>query len=396
MVGLAFAIATRTALPQSEVVVLEARPIPQGNPDPLDTRASALNLASRSILEHWGLWSSLAAQSGVIEKIHVSNQGRFGSSLITPEDIGQAPLGYVIENHTLGRALKAKSDELGIELIAPAEVTSLATQPGGTGIELARGGALSADLVIVADGNQSALRSRLGVDVDRRANGQSAVVANVSFPGDQTHLAYERFTPEGPLAMLPLPSVQSGHRRFNLVWSMASARAEHMLRAEDADFAAAVQHAFGWRLGPVAAVGKRSGWVLDRNLAREQVRQGFLVAGNAAHGIHPVAGQGLNLSLRDAATLQRVLIEAVKDQRSVGDLNTLQRYVALVRDDQAQTVAATDLLATLFNRRGVMLDLPRDAALAALDLVAPVRRRIARRGTGLDIPPVWSQDGLSA
>ena len=395
MVGWAFAIAAQRALPQARVTVLEAKPIPDGNPDPLDTRASALNLASRSILTAWNAWPALEAQAGVIEQIHVSNQGRFGSSLLTPSDIGQSPLGYVVENHIIGRALKAIADGLGIELVAPAEVASLDSDGVAPRVTLSDGSSMVADLVIVADGNQSTLRSQLGVAVDRRQTGQCALVANVSFAGPQQHIAFERFTAEGPLALLPLTDAYAGQRRFNVVWSMAADRAQSMLSGDDAGFVAGLQRAFGWRLGAIIATGRRSAWILDRTQAREQVRRGFVVAGNAAHGLHPVAGQGLNLSLRDAATLGLVLAEAANNGASLSDPSVLQRYTALTDDDQALTVAATDLLSTLFERRGPALDLPRDAALIGLDMLSPLRRYIARRGTGLSIAPVWSgEEGL--
>ena len=189
------------------------------------------------------------------------------------------------------------------------------------------------------------------------------------------------------MALLPLSDSHRGEQRFNLVWSVATDRAYQLENVDDAGFLHALQAAFGWRLGRALAVGKRSAWTLNRVRAREQVRPGFVVAGNAAHGIHPVAGQGLNLSLRDAATLAHVLASTRPGTDREGDLSgapeLLQRYESLVREDQNVTVGATDLLSTLFTPRGAWLDLPRDAALAALDFVPPARRAVARRGTGI-------------
>ncbi len=382
MVGLAFAIAVRRALPDATVSVLEARPFPDGNPDPLDTRASALNLASRDILLSWGVWGGIEPAAGVIRQIHVSNQRRFGSSVMTPADVGEDQLGFVAENHTIGRAFKAVADALQIQLRAPAEVSRLLRSDDGVGVELAGGEALHADLVIVADGSQSRLREQLGVAVDIRRTGQRAVVANVSFAGQQQGTAFERFTKEGPLALLPLVDSHQGQQRFNLVWSMSEDKAHCLEAANDAEFMAELQQAFGWRLGRIMAVGKRSAWTLDRVRAREQVRPGVVVAGNAAHGIHPVAGQGLNLSLRDAAMLGRIIALAGEDGTPPGDPVILSRYESCIREDQDLTVGATDMLSTLFTPRGVLMDLPRDVALASLDFVPVARRAIARRGTG--------------
>lgn len=381
MVGLAFALAVRRALPDASISVLEARPLPEGNPNPLDTRASALNLASRAILAHWGVWPHLESRVGVIERIHVSNQRRFGSAVMVPEDVGAKQLGYVAENHVIGRGLKACADGGNIEIRAPASVETLV--PGvNPSVLLTDGEHLDADLVIVADGIESALASRLGIASDLLRLGQSAVVANCAFAGEQKGTAFERFTPEGPLALLPLPDSTPGQQRFNMVWSMQPERAEALATADDGVLMPALQQAFGWRLGALEAIGRRSLWPLERRRAREQFRSGVLIAGNAAHGIHPVAGQGLNLSLRDAATLEQVLTKAASHKVSPGDIRVLADYETRVQSDQNRVVGATDSLATLFRSRGPMLDVPRDLALASLDFVTPLRRAIARQGTG--------------
>lgn len=384
MVGLAFAIALRHISDDFKVTVLEARLPPTGTPSPLDSRASALNLVSKGIFEAWGLWSSLATKLGVIRQIHVSNQQRFGSGLLQPADVGseEDTLGFVIENHHLGRAFLERAQALDIELQAPVDVASLEREAPPRLI-LSTGDSLPADLVIVADGSHSPLREKLGIDVDIRRTGQRAVVANVLFSAAQQGIAWERFTPYGPLALLPLPD-QSGSTgsRFNVVWSMSEEQAEAFEFSEGDEFCRGLQQAVGWRLGKVLAVGKRTGWTLDRVLAKEQVRSGFLLAGNAAHGLHPVAGQGLNLSLRDAWHLGAAFREQLTATKALCVPAALQTFAARVRQDQQETIGATDLLSTLFSRRGPLLDLPRDIALASLDTLSPLRRYIARRGTG--------------
>jgi len=384
MVGLAFAIAVQSALPDAHLSVLEARPFPDGNPDPLDTRASALNLASRDILSDLDAWQPMVAGAGRIRRIHVSNQRHFGSSVMDSADVGEDQLGYVVENHIIGRALKARAEALGIELIAPAMVESVNRPGDPPGLNLAGGTSLLADLVIIADGGASSLREALGIGVDYRSMDQWALVANCSFEGAQQGTAFERFTPEGPLALLPLPDVQSGRQRFNLVWSMSEERAESLVEVDDAVFLDALQDAFGWRLGRLLEVGRRTCWPLERVRAREQYRPGYLIAGNAAHGIHPVAGQGLNLSLRDAARLGSTLRSLCSEGCNPGSKVVLAEYERRVLDDQHRIVAATDGLATLFTIRGPWLDLPRNLALAGLDLIPPLRRVIARQGVAAD------------
>ncbi len=384
MVGLAFAVAVKDAIRHADVAVLEARSLPTGTPDPLDTRASALNLASRDILRSLEVWPALNGHSGVIRKIHVSNQRRFGSALMDASDVGADCLGFVCENHIIGRALKSQADTLGVAIRAPMDVTSVSSTGGLPVFTLGDGEAMAADLVIVADGGDSRLRGLLGISVDRNRSGQSAIVANVAFMGAQADVAFERFTAEGPLALLPLPTVQRGEQRFNLVWSAAEDRAAALLERDDAGFLAALQEAFGWRLGELLKVGRRNVWPLERVRAAEQIRPGIVIAGNAAHGIHPVAGQGLNLSLRDAITLAATLQSAALAGERLGSPDVLARYLRATESDQSRTIQGTDLLSTLFSRRGLLLDGPRDAALAALDLLPPMRRQIARIGTAAD------------
>jgi 2-polyprenyl-6-methoxyphenol hydroxylase-like FAD-dependent oxidoreductase len=150
----------------------------------------------------------------------------------------------------------------------------------------------------------------------------------------------------------------------------------------DADFLDALQRAVGWRLGRLTDVGRRTAWDLSRIAVREQVRAGVVIAGNAAHTLHPVAGQGFNLSLRDASRLAQTLTEAHAQGETFSSLPVLRRYESAVAKDQQETTRATDFLATLFRSRGFLLNLPRDAALAGLDFLVPLRRSIARRGTG--------------
>lgn len=424
MVGLSFGLTIRHALPDAQITILEAKPLPTGTPDPLDSRASALNLASQSILSGLGVWDELTQQAGEICQIHVSNQSRFGSAMIDCSDVHADRLGYVVENHHIGRTLKQKADQVAVQVQAPAEVKALDRQGECPAVIMADGQRREADLVVVADGSQSLLRDQLGISCEWRKTGQCAVVANVNFVGEQQGIAFERFTAHGPIAVLPLANTTPNQQRFNVVWSMTLDAAKALEHQSDALFLEAFQRAFGWRLGRALQVGRRNLWPLDRVMVREQSRGGFLIAGNAAHGLHPVAGQGLNLSLRDAATLGATLqcaqvasqapslsathiavggaalmassARSTSAHQPLSMATALAAYEQTVARDQAQIVDATDLLSTLFNRRGVLLDLPRDAALSALDLIKPLRRDIARRGAGLDALSRHSWDDLFA
>ncbi|MDG0991453.1 MAG: FAD-dependent monooxygenase [Luminiphilus sp.] len=382
MVGLAFAIALKRSLPLAAVRVLEARVLPSGVPSPLDSRATALNLASRDILDSWGIWRQIAAAGAAIRAIHVSSRGRFGSAIMEASDVGEAALGYVVENHHVGAALLKLAADNGVLLQAPAGVTGIDVSGPSPLILRGKEAPIPADLVVIADGADSALCRSLGVNTVKREVEQRAVAANVRFEGASEGTAWERFTEHGPLALLPLPDDVAGSQRYNLIWSMHPDESRAMENADDAEFLQALQRAVGWRLGRLTDVGRRTAWNLSRIAVQEQVRAGVVIAGNAAHTLHPVAGQGFNLSLRDASRLAQILaVNRDSDEGSVS-LPVLRRYESAVGKDQQETTRATDFLATLFRSRGVFLDLPRDAALVGLDLLVPLRRTIARRGTG--------------
>ena len=380
--GLSFAIALATEDPTLDITLLEAQPFRSGTPNPLDTRGSALNLHSVELLSCWGLWSALEPHTGAIADIHVSHRGHFGSTLLTAKELDSPALGYVVENHELGRALLARAEQLGVTVRAPVRCVSLETGTEKPGVQTADGERLSADLVLLAAGVAEAWFEGLGISVEERPTGHHAVVFNVSFPGAQQGRAFERFTPHGPLAVLPLPSLTRSEQRFNVVWSVPDKEMEALGGLDNEAFISAFQNAFGWRLGRVGDVGQRSQWPLVRLIATEQYRSGFLLVGNAAHTLHPVAGQGLNLSLREAGMLADELAIAVGKDRPIGQLSSLNRYLEHAIEEQHLVTRSTDLLATLFNRRGPLLDAPRNLSLALLDLIPAARSRVANLGTG--------------
>jgi len=394
MVGLAFALAIKRGCPGTDIRVLEARTPKTGAPPPLDSRATALNLASRSLLDQWGIWQQVAQSAADILAIHVSSKGRFGSALMEAVDVGETALGYVIENHLLGSLLLQHAEDNGVVFQAPVGVQGVVTGGGAPVLQLHDGAELAADLVIIADGADSVLARQLGISSDRRDVAQRAIAANVRVRGGQQQgVAWERFTAHGPIALLPLPEDTPGYKRYNLIWSAHPEQAAELEGLDDAEFLSALQREVGWRAGQLTAVGQRSAWDLTRVCAREQVRSGVVIAGNAAHTLHPVAGQGFNLSLRDAAALALALEGLPMTAGAKDSMSALQRYQELTAEDQRFTTGATDLLATLFRSRGPLLDLPRDAALATLDLLPPLRRRIAQRGTGQGITAATGQAG---
>lgn len=387
LAGLAFAVAIARqgeALPGGalQVKLLEAQAFKSGTPNPLDTRASALNLHSVALLQDWGVWSALAPDCGVIQDIHVSHQGHFGSTLMQSQDLDADALGFVSENHDLGRHLLERAHALGVEIRAPVRCTALHTAGERPAVETEDAEVLDADLILLASGVTPDWFEALGISIQQRSTHTHGLVFNAVFSGRQAGRAFERFTQHGPLAVLPLASTSRHEQRYNVVWSVPEDRVETLTDLSDEQFCRRFQNAFGWRLGAVRAAGKRSQWPLVRSRASEQLRAGFLLVGNAAHTLHPVAGQGLNLSLREADLLAKTLVAAVTNGLPLARAGSLRGYLSRLAIEQEFLTNSTDLLATLFNPRGALLDGPRNASLALLDLLPGVRSQIARIGTG--------------
>jgi 2-octaprenyl-6-methoxyphenol hydroxylase len=230
-------------------------------------------------------------------------------------------------------------------------------------------------LAILAEGGRSGLREQLGIAVSHTPYGQSALIANVSPQEAHNGLAFERFTEEGPMAMLPLAD-----NRCALVWTRATLEAERLSALDDAAFLAELQQAFGYRLGSLRQVGTRHLYPLALTAAREQVRQHLVVLGNAAHSLHPIAGQGYNLSLRDTLVLAETLLAS---SAPLGDLATLQRYLNSQQMDQQLTVGFSDQVTRLFSTGQPLLAAGRNLGLLGLDLLPPAKRWFARQAMGL-------------
>lgn len=342
-----------------------------------DARASALSYGTRQLYERLGLWASIARRAEPIRRIHVSERGRFAATRLDAADEGVPALGYVVENAWIGQCLWQALDRDVVHLHCPGEVTAVAAGNDGYRLTLADGGVLEGGLVVLADGCRSGLREQLGIAVERRGYGQSALIANVTPGRPHRGEAFERFTEEGPLALLPL-----AEDRCALVWTRQDERIAALAELPDKAFLDALQEAFGYRLGAFRQVGARHVYPLALVRVQEQVRRGLVVLGNAAHSLHPIAGQGYNLSLRDALALADTLLAS---EAAPGDPATLQRYYRLQQPDQALTVGFSDRLVRLFGHRSRLLGLGRELGLAALDLAPPAKHHFARQAMGLGL-----------
>lgn len=346
-----------------------------------DDRAIALAAGTQRIFAALGLWPALAERATPIHRIHVSDRGRFGFVRLDRADEGVEALGYVTLARDLGAVLGAHLAGLDdVELISPARVTGVdfVDESARVRIEAAAGGReVDARLLVAADGAQSMLRDLLRVPTTVWEYGQTAVIANVT-PGRQhDHVAYERFTDSGPLALLPM-----SEGRCALVWTLRDDQVDAVMALDDAVFLARLQERFGGRLGRLARVGRRSVYPLRLVRVRESVRARLALIGNAAHTLHPIAGQGFNLGLRDVAVLAEVLLEAQREGRDLGDPAVLGRYADWRRGDHRRVIALTDGLTRLFASPLPPLAWARDLGMLALDLCPPAKRLFAHLAMG--------------
>ena len=408
MVGGCLAVALARCGHHVAVVEAQARLRGQAqsvdSPGNYDDRASALSWGSRLLLEQLGLWPEIAAAAAPIEHIHVSQRGHFGATRLHAEEEGTAALGYVLENRVLGAALAPRlTTDPAIELLAPARIIGFEPVDGGVVARVSLAGqdsgqvggeqcSIRARLLIAAEGTRSPLRELGGFELRETPYGQSAVIANMDVERDLAGWAFERFTDSGPLALLPLHAAGDGGaglggdgRRCSLVWTLRDADVDGVLALDDDEFLRRLQARFGWRLGRLLHVGRRSAFPLGLVEALPQYRGRLLLLGNAARTLHPAAGQGFNLALRDLCALAELLGEARANDAGSdpGDAALLAEFAARRHADQRAVVRMTDGLVKLFSSRCRPLGQLRGAGLLACDLLPTLRHALARQSMGL-------------
>ena len=383
MVGasLALALQQHAARRGWRINLIEAQPPARGQTQPsFDARSTALSHGSYLLFEQLGIWAELAGQAEPIRQIHVSDRGHPGVTRLFAEKERVPALGYVVENAALGKVLLAALDPAVVRWQAPARVVRAEPARSGWLMQVEAHEQLheqATDLLIVADGGRSGLLEQLGIHRQVRPYGQTAIIANITSSQGHDGVAYERFTPNGPLALLPMSAGRSA-----LVWTQPDAQVDEVMTLSDAAFLEALQDAFGFRMGALTRVGQRHAYPLSLIEAEEQVRTGLVVLGNAAHSLHPIAGQGFNLSLRDAMALADTLVDAPA-HGAPGDLRLLEGYLDRQRRDQQQTIAFSDGLTRLFSNRRPVLAAGRNLGLLGMDIVAPLKSVFARQAMGL-------------
>ncbi len=380
MVGLTLAL----ALAQGGLKVTIAEPMPPSAQlnDTFDGRVSALAFASVRMYRALGVWPPMEAHAQPINDILISDAGldKKASPLslhFDHQEIGEE-LGHIVENRHIRLALFAavKAHPL-ITLISPAALTDLNRQGGHMLATLSTGQQIAARLTVAADGRTSPMREQQMIGLVGWAYPQIGIVTTVEHDMPHQGVAYEHFLPAGPFAILPMTG-----NRSSLVWTETESRAPAILQSDDVQFAHELQRRFGTHLGAIKASGPRWSYPLKFHLARDFVRPRFALAGDAAHGIHPIAGQGLNLGLKDAAALAECVLDAARLGLDIGALDVLKRYERWRRFDSLMLGMVTDGLNRLFSNDIAPLRLARDIGLGVVDKIGPLRRFFMRHAGG--------------
>lgn len=378
VLALSLASLTRADGRPLQIAVIEAASPDLAAHPGFDARSIALAWHSRELLEGLGIWSRLAPLATPITHIHVSDRGHFGQVQMQAEEYRLPALGYVVELHPVGIALyQAMADTANIHLCCPAQIDELEQQQQQIRLVLSDGRTVSAGLLVAADGVQSPVRRRLGLQNERLDYGQSAVIANIETSVVPEGRAFERFTEQGPVALLPM----SGGRS-SLVWCTHPEQAAAIMQLSDEDFLVRLQQLFGYRLGRLKRVGQRHLYPLVLDQLVKPWHHRCVLVGNAAHLLHPIAGQGFNLGLRDVADLVDALGSALAQGRDIGSYPVLSAYGARRQADQAATTRLTTGLALMFSNAHWPLVAGRNLGLMAMAGIRPWKDKLAWRAMG--------------
>ena len=389
MVGASFCCALEEAMGENPLSILVIDAILpnaySSKQSSLDARSTALSFGSRKFFEDIGLWQTLGDAVSAIHEIQVSDRGRLGSVEINRNDQNVEALGYVVENKKLGQVLSTRLNKSEkIEFLCPALVSSVKAAEKGMLLGLHHGDiqtSINASLVVLADGGKSPVCEQLAIARSLERYDQYALIANIVFEKAHQHIAFERFTDTGPLAVLPLKSID-GKNRGSLVWTLSAEQAAQY-RELGEELLPLLQERFGYKLGKILEIGETFVYPLSLSIAKEQVRPGLALLGNVAHTLHPVAGQGFNLALRDAQALVDVLISAKEQGLGLGEMNVLLKYVARQEADQATTTQFTHNIIKLFSSNNEAKVWLRKFGLVAIELLPTLRRGLAERAMGL-------------
>lgn len=382
-VGLATAVAIRDAAPELSILLVDAAPEGVWRKD---ARASALAAAAVRMMRRLGTWEAMEGDAQPITEMIVTDSRT--SDPVRPVFLtfgGEAgpsePFAHMVPNTSLNGALRERAEALGVEFRAGAAVTGIDERPASIRIELGDGTTVGARLLVAADGVRSKIRDMAGIRTIHKAYGQSGIVATVAHERPHGGRAEEHFLPAGPFAVLPLKG-----NRSSLVWTEPTSEANRLIEADEMVFEMELEQRFGFKLGPLRVEGDRRAFPLGLTLARDFVRPRIALVGDAAHGIHPIAGQGLNLGFKDAAALAETIVDAARLGCDIGSIDTLERYQRWRRFDTVQMGVVTDVLNHLFSNDSGLLRQIRTFGLSLVDRAPFAKRYFIGQAAGLSGP----------
>lgn len=381
------ALALALAQAGLSVAVIDARPLRDRAQEGFDGRAYALALVSRRLLSALGLWDGLAPHAQPINRVETA-QGQPGEGaglfhlIFDSAEIEEGPVGHMLEDRFLYAGLtKAMAGQ--VTHLPGRQVVGQAVAPGGVEVTLDDGRKLSARLLVGADGRGSGVAARAGIARRGWGYGQTALVCALDHDLPHRGIAWQYFMPTGPLAILPLPG-----NRSSIVWSETDANARTISALLDADFLEVLRPRFGDFLGEISLAGPRFSYPLSLSLAESYIAPRIALVGDAAHGVHPIAGQGLNLGLRDVAALAEVVVEAARRGEDIGAPDVLERYQRWRRFDATAMGLGMDRVNALFSNDNPVLRAARGLGMGLVTAVPALRRGFMRQAAGLSLDPM--------
>ncbi|WP_350603742.1 2-octaprenyl-6-methoxyphenyl hydroxylase [Pseudoalteromonas sp. SMN1298-MNA-CIBAN-0114] len=374
LAGASCALSVAKTNPALNIAVVEANQVTGDYHPSFDDRSIALAQQSVEYLQSLNLFEQNAPYTAAIKKVSVSDRGHFGKAHINCDEFAKPSLGYVVEVNPFGRALHLRLTQSNITLLCPDSVTAIEQTLHSNTLTLQSGEQLNAALLVIADGAQSPTRSLLGLGFNTQPYEQGAIIANVEVAGGHNNHAFERFTQNGPMALLPM-----SNNRYSLVWCMSQDQVEQHMALSEQAFLIALQSAFGYRGGQFTKVGMRTSYPLVYGQVESLTAHRTVVIGNAAHAIHPIAGQGFNLGLRDVQVLSNLIANS---QHDLGSYAFTREYSKKRSDDIKTVMSLTDALVRLFSNSSRVLAFGRSIGLFSMDLFPALKAPLAKQLMG--------------
>ncbi len=379
-VGMSCAVAIKSAAPHLSIKVVDAAPAGIWEKD---SRSSAIAAAAVRMLRQLGVWDEIEPDAQVMGDMIVTDSR--ADDPVRPvfltfegDRAADEPFAYMVPNVAMNRALRRKANELGVSITDGMAATAIHNEPAAMNVTLANGDEVSVKLLVAADGVKSKLRDMAGIKVVHFDYGQSGIVVEVAHERPHNGRAEEHFMPGGPFAILPLKG-----NRSSLVWTERTAEADRLVASDPLVFDTELERRFGHRLGEIKVDSRPKAFPLGLTLAREFIKPRLALIGDAAHGIHPISGQGLNLGFRDVAALAETVVDALRLGQDIGQLDVLERYQEWRRFDTVRTGITTDVLNRMFSNDIAPLRFVRDIGLGLVDRMPRLKEFFIQQASGI-------------